>query len=477
MRTPSDDLFNLIHSLTKREKLYFKRFWQNHKKEQYYMKLFDLIKNCSVYDEDSVKKKSKIPNFANVKNTLFNAILTSMRECHSQNSIEIQIREDITNIELLFVKNLRGAAEKLIEKNIEKAQRSGKYEYLIELWTLKTLAFNVSYYKNTTLEKLQTPFRLIKSTLDNIKTAQFYYDQSNLILYHVSKGLPITGIQHLTAKEISVIEKKYAHSFRVLNELYKYLDYYFNDIKKDPGKSFEFTLKRCELIEKNNLTELYAESYLQILYNLGLYKVGLGKYDETQQLLDKLKDHVLAKKNKSYRKQYLYYSLALVYYTKTNQVQKGLTLIRSLNTETINNFQTSQKQIIYKRAAQFCFFAKQYKLSNKFLNYLMECGTNDMRALAEIIKIIIRFEHQDYDFVIYSSNSLFKNLKKQKMLFPFEESLLDFFRTETKKLLLDHNKIHFLKELKKRVEMLDKQYLTRGMYTQFDFKGWMEGIS
>ena len=107
----------------------------------------------------------------------------------------------------------------------------------------------------------------------------------------------------------------------------------------------------------------------------------------------------------------------------------------------------------------------------------MEYGTNDMRALAEIIKIIIRFEHQDYDFVIYSSNSLFKNLKKQKMLFPFEESLLDFFRTETKKLLLDHNKIHFLKELKKRVEMLDKQYLTRGMYTQFDFKGWMEGIS
>ena len=88
MKTPSDSLFNLIKSLSKGEKQYFKKFSSIHtgKENHYYMRLYDEIEKQTengVYDEEKIKKTFAGEKFVKqlhvTKNYLFNAILRSLK--------------------------------------------------------------------------------------------------------------------------------------------------------------------------------------------------------------------------------------------------------------------------------------------------------------------------------------------------------------------------------------------------------------
>ena len=58
MKTPSKNLFNLIKTLTKSEKRYFKIEASKHggDKKNHYVKLFDAIEAMNEYDEEALKK-------------------------------------------------------------------------------------------------------------------------------------------------------------------------------------------------------------------------------------------------------------------------------------------------------------------------------------------------------------------------------------------------------------------------------------
>jgi hypothetical protein len=68
MKTPSEDLWKLIHSLNISEKGYFVKFAKRHspEKENNYIRLFDAISNQSEkYDENDLKSKFKNEKFIN----------------------------------------------------------------------------------------------------------------------------------------------------------------------------------------------------------------------------------------------------------------------------------------------------------------------------------------------------------------------------------------------------------------------------
>mgnify|MGYP000023314336 CR=1 FL=1 len=56
---PSNELFQLIKSLTKSEKRYFKLSSSLQSGEKNYMKLFDIIEIQDEYDEPAIKQKFK----------------------------------------------------------------------------------------------------------------------------------------------------------------------------------------------------------------------------------------------------------------------------------------------------------------------------------------------------------------------------------------------------------------------------------
>ena len=108
----STNLYQLIKSMTKAEKAYFKKFSYKTAKEEnpIYFTLFDAIDRQKEYQEKKLLKKFRhhkiTQNFSIAKNYLFKLIIKSLRAYNSQKIIEDIVLDDIREIRILLNKGL-----------------------------------------------------------------------------------------------------------------------------------------------------------------------------------------------------------------------------------------------------------------------------------------------------------------------------------------------------------------------------------
>ncbi len=155
--TTSDDLFQLIKSLNKSEKAYFKKFAQLHilGEENTYVLLFNAIDYQEKYDEKTLAKTfaaGKSPSqFSVLKNYLYNLILKSQRVYHTEVSLRSELRAQLQNTALLFEKGLHSQAEKLLRRCRKTAEEAELFRELIEISGIEQamLLFGKSYDDGT----------------------------------------------------------------------------------------------------------------------------------------------------------------------------------------------------------------------------------------------------------------------------------------------------------------------------------------
>ncbi|MEZ4690659.1 MAG: hypothetical protein R3A12_10930 [Ignavibacteria bacterium] len=112
MKTPSEDLWKLIHSLNISEKGYFVKFAKRHspEKENNYIRLFDAINSqTEKYDENEIKLKFKnekfIKQLTSAKNYLYNMILKSLVSYNDDKSSESVLSGMKEQYTILFQKH------------------------------------------------------------------------------------------------------------------------------------------------------------------------------------------------------------------------------------------------------------------------------------------------------------------------------------------------------------------------------------
>ena len=160
--TPSEDLFELIKSLSQTEKGYFKKFvlYQSDEEDANYVKLFDAIDDQEKYNEAALKIKFKSEKFINhlprTKNYLYYLILKSLRNYNTEISINARLMDMLRNIEILYDKNLIKQCKKLVIRGKELAIEYENYERLIEFskWEI-SLTISSSYQQKTENEIIQ----------------------------------------------------------------------------------------------------------------------------------------------------------------------------------------------------------------------------------------------------------------------------------------------------------------------------------
>ena len=144
MKTASSDLFNLIHSLSSRERAYFKRFAGMHKQssDSNYLKVFEAIYEQEEFDEKALKEQFKNDKlsryFPRVKKYLYDKILESMRLFHADDSMSIQLKLQIISARFLYSKQLFKQAMKKaqqIKKEAEEAEYWAEYLAASEIET------------------------------------------------------------------------------------------------------------------------------------------------------------------------------------------------------------------------------------------------------------------------------------------------------------------------------------------------------
>ena len=114
---PSTELFNLIKSLSKSEKRFFKLSSSLQSGEKNYLKIFDYIEKQKDYDEEKLKdyfkKDTFIKHLPSEKNHLYKLILKSLRSYYSEQDINSIIKQEIKNVEILHKKALYKECKKI----------------------------------------------------------------------------------------------------------------------------------------------------------------------------------------------------------------------------------------------------------------------------------------------------------------------------------------------------------------------------
>jgi hypothetical protein len=136
---PSPELYDLIHSLTKSEKRFFKLHSALQSGEKNYLRLFEAIHaQTGGYDEAALKQRfAKAPASSSTcprkRTTLYKLILKALRSYHAESSVSGQLKQQVSNIEILYNKSLYEEASKVLVRAKRVAKENERYYLWFEL--------------------------------------------------------------------------------------------------------------------------------------------------------------------------------------------------------------------------------------------------------------------------------------------------------------------------------------------------------
>ena len=187
MKTPSNDIFNLIQSMTKAEKRYFSQTATLHKvgEQNNYYKLFKVIDNQSIYEESIVKlamqRQGVTQHFTALKFQLIERILESLHQFYQKSSITETIKRELHFCQILMDKNHLEMANKRLLKIKNTIETYQLPEFYPEYFKIQRQILAKAVYKNIDFEALQTLYESMTSAIKQLQNLN-EYERINAII-------------------------------------------------------------------------------------------------------------------------------------------------------------------------------------------------------------------------------------------------------------------------------------------------------
>lgn len=494
----ANQLYDLIQSLSKNEKRYFKICAAKHVigGKNNYVKLFDLIASQKEYDEKAVKLKFKNENFVKrlsaAKYDLYQLILRSLNEYHQGKSVKSTLREGLNSIQILMDKALYTHCMKLIQTNKNLAYKFDELQYLLEILEAERQVIrklgSVAEMKEE-IEAINDESILIQSKLHRIgEFVRISADVQKLINQfgkprneeEYKKFEELTKNDSWEYPESKLTPKEAVHCF-----LAKSL-YYFaireNDI------SYKYSKKRVEIFEKFEEVITDHGIYLSALYNLEVTANSIKKYDESQVVRDKIKAFATKFPDKLTLNNQIqiFKSLnnELIYYTDTAQFEEGIALvdelIKGLNQLKDKLGRSDEIILLYNITILYVYADKPHiaiKWLNKLMNHEAIAFRTDIHAFSRILHLIIHFELGNFDVLPYYVRSTYRYLEKSERKFKVETAIVKFIRKKQPFLTDgDKEKAKFaFEELLQEINEIIQEPDEQGCLDYFNFVSWLEG--
>ena len=445
----SDQLFQLIKSLSKAEKRYFKIYVLRLKtgKDAKYLKLFDLIDKQKEFDEKLIlakEKKIKPSQLSNLKANLYKQILKSLRNNIASEDLNMSIREQLDYSKILYNKCLYDQCFKMIEKTRSMAE---KYERPAVLFDIIEFEKNLvgNFIKVNIQEKVTELTVEGEQTLNKLKNINTFTNLSlNLYAFYSKIGYirdqKDFGIANSFLYSSLPIFKEDALSFEEKIHLYHSLTSYHFFIQ-DFNRALEYSEKWIELFDnKHESIVSRTEMYLKAVNSLLKAQNKLYKYNEFVETLKRFDDF------KKLKNVYVSYNIKLVlfkYYSfnKINQYfmlgdfDEGVKIIPPMAKELekfAHKMDFHSILIFYYKFACLYFGCDEYQKASYWLNKIINAKDIDLRAdiisFARILNLICHYELENMDLVDYYIKSTFRFLMKKQDFHLFQKYIIKFLR-------------------------------------------------
>ena len=427
----SDHLFQLIKSLSKNEKGYFKKYTSlyTHEGKSNYVKLFNIIDAQKEYNEEKVirqlKKENFIQHISVVKNYLYNLILKSLDTYHSNTKKELN--DYLHHIEILYDKALYKQCEIMLNRAQKLAQKYESHWHLAQLSSWEAELMLAQSYKGITEEAVQKVYDDLFNNIELYKNVHQYYNTLDNIYLHIYQS----GLSMRNEQEIEKL-KNYTGLFlnktedaalsyhaRLLFFTCHVIHSYKNN---DYPTSLKYAKKRVQLLEEN--PHQMAEkptAYVKALQSQITCERSLNKYDDALNTIKKLKEI----KVKSERLWNISFYLAnmeeLMIYLATGEFKKGTALIENTidqnKRKNILLVPNHNQSIFHYTCAYIYLGAENYSMCIRSLDKLLNSDLitirNDLYCFAKIMNLIAHYELGNSDLLEYTVKSTYQFLYKR----------------------------------------------------------------
>lgn len=491
----TEQLFNLIKTLSKGEKRFFKLYTSrlgDNAGSKKFIVLFDAIDKQKEYDEIKILKKHKTLNpkqLPNLKTHLYYQLLKSTRLCNSNNLRSIKIMELIEYARLLYSKCLYRECVKMIDKAKQLAVKYDQSIFLLEILELEKMVLpktvdagndeRVNNIINETIKITESIRNINLFSNLSIKLDSFYkqlgfvnnkQDLEKVVAFF-NDNLPSYRLRDLSFQEKLYLYKSFA-------------GYYF--FIQDFKTGYAYATKWVTLFEDEpQMKYLKPELYIKALNSLLAAQNKLFRYQEFTETLKKL---VAIKRDKEFN---LTENLNLnlfkaIYIHEINrhfllgEFKSGTRIVAALQHELnkfISKLDKHSVLLLYYKIACLYVGSSNHRTAltwlNKITNEREIALREDLHSFARILSLICHYELGN-DYLVESYiKSTYRYFIKKGNLSLYQKYILDFLR----KLLMEQEIRHVKKRfivLKEQMESLKNNRFEKRAFLYFDIISWLE---
>lgn len=489
----TDDLIQLIRSLTRAEKRHFRLFVRRNQatEEILFLQLFDFLDKHKDYDENLVLKKIpeiKKTQLSNLKAHLYKQLLISLRLLNKNFNEDIQLRETIDHAKVLYDKGLYRQALDTLEKSKEKAKRECRTSLALEMVEFEKHIEGQYITRSIAgrAEELAKEARILSKEL----TASHEYSNLALQLYglYLKVGFARNKKDHFFVDEF-IKANQPSVDFAELDFIGKihfcqsYL--WYHHILQDFPRSYKYAQRWCDLFANHpGSIQLYAPLYLKGLHNLLSSLFNMLQYPKFIQALKELDDFpILIDLKRSKNMESLFHLYKYIHAINKHYLQgtftEGLKMIPELEKVLITNkygWDDHRILVFYYRIACLYFGSGDNSLAitylNKIINQKNPDYRGDIQCFARILNLIAHFEMGNAQLVEYQVKSVYRFLSKMEELHAVQSEIFRFIR-RTPNISEKELKQEFLK-LKHKLEVLARDPYERRSFMYLDIISWLE---
>lgn len=442
-----DALFRLIHSLTKNEKGYFKKYHKGYggKEGSDLIRLFDVVEKMKKYDEGALKKSlsgsALMKHLSVSKNQLYHSILESLRSFHKGATPEVKIRDMIRDGELLMAKALYDESRDVFEKAKALSIQFERYPLLLEIYGY-LFRINIVTRKDVNdfnrfaidehlrqMKALEQHQKIVR--LRTIVSKMYFIGSSDTVMDSESKKDMVKLLDELLElkKDPELPYGAMAHLFSAMTSIYSF---YLGDLESGLEVNRQYL---NYLLEQEEMTQAVGSSNLvACLNNYMSDLLRVGKFEEYHEAMKRLQSMPVPNEQTRIRILEVEAISQTIYFTKTVRIEEGIRYVEQI-LPMIEEYRTRFNQsfilAIYDNIAILYFlggeFSKALQFSNKILQYKINVRA-DIRIFHAVFNLAIHFEMKNFDFIEYSLKSTDRLLRSDENTFRYPAIVMDFFR-------------------------------------------------
>ena len=489
-------LFDLIKSMSKSEKRYFKLMSSRHTigGENNYVRLFDYLDKQIEYCEDEIfrtfKKEAFINRFSITKKRLYDHILAALDSFHSAGSIEAQLHKQLHASDILFEKSLYDQCRRVLHSAEKVAEKNDLPAILLMIsYKKKRLSETMGYLKVTDKEIEETLQRDLVFSKSIEDYNHLWAIKSHLFAQLSKKGVARSKeemdaysniCEMILSDEYSSDQLTYEgkHLYHHVLSAYYYatgqLTKSLDELELNLGTTDQSILGK----------KMEANKYISALTNAIYIADKVGDHRKSTQYLNELKKFgstLTANEDLSIKLFSSVSSIELSLHLRKGDFQTATNSVEKIESE----LEHYDEKIVPIRRAFLEFkiavvnigtgnYTEALKWINRILNDSNLDKTEDIIGFTQLLELLVHLELNHNNLLPYSLKNTQRFFKTRNRMYGFEKVLLQFISKLIK--CEDHfDRQNLWEEMYKELAKITNDDVFESVALDyFDFESWAE---